>query len=214
MHELDHLLWEEFRLEEGEKRFAELTGVTPDFGGKHPDRGTHNSLLSLGQGKYLELMALDPEQTRTTDLPKEAPANFTPRLFAFAVRTYDLNFVETLIDKAGLEVSGLYVVSRQSPSGEMLNWQSIFVGGHSFSNFMPFFTQFNGTKHPSETSPKGCELLEFSVGHPESERLSSFYKALQVNVPVFRSEYPELLAVLSTPKGKITLNNRDGFVLH
>jgi hypothetical protein len=28
MHELDHLMWEELRLKEGERRFAELTGVT------------------------------------------------------------------------------------------------------------------------------------------------------------------------------------------
>lgn len=120
------------------------------------------------------------------------------------------NLVEKLIQKAGLEVAGLYEVSRQSPSEEMLNWRSIFVGGHSFGNFMPFFTQCGDMAHPSETSPKGCELLEFSVGHPESEMLSSFYKILQVNVPVFQSEYPELLAVLSTPKGKVTLNNREG----
>jgi hypothetical protein len=214
MHELDHLLWEEFRLDEGEKRFAGLTGVVPAFGGKHPDRGTHNSLLSLGKGKYLELVALDVEQAKANDLPKEAPVNFVPRLFAFAVRTYDLNFVEKLIQKAGLEVSGIYDVSRQSPSGELLKWQSIFVGGHSFGNFMPFFTQFNGTKHPSETSPEGCKLLEFSVGHPESETLENFYKALQVNVPVFWSEHPELRAILLTPRGKVTLNNHDGFIIY
>jgi hypothetical protein len=57
MHELDHLLWEELRLEESEQRFTELTGVRPAFGGTHPNQGTHNSLLSLGQGKYLELRA-------------------------------------------------------------------------------------------------------------------------------------------------------------
>jgi hypothetical protein len=213
MHELDHLLWEEFRLEDGEERFAELTGVRPAFGGTHPDRGTHNSLLSLGQGKYLKLIAPDPEQANSK-FSQQAPANFTPRLFAFAVRTYDLNFVEMLIQKAGLEVSGLYDVSRQSPSGEMLNWRSIFVGGHLFGNFMPFFTQCGDMTHPSETSPKGCELLEFSVGHPDNETLSSFYKTLQVNVPVFQSEHPELIAVLSTPKGKVILNNHEGFVLH
>jgi hypothetical protein len=148
MHELDHLLWEEFRLEEGEKRFAELTGITPPFGGTHPGRGTHNSLLSLGHCKYLELIAPDPEQTKTADLPQQAPVNFTPRLFAFTVRTYDLTLVKRLIKEAGLEVSGLYDVSRQSPSGERLNWQSIFVGGHEFGNFMPFFTQCGDMVHP------------------------------------------------------------------
>ena len=48
MHKLDHLLWQERDLREGEARFAELTGVTAVYGGPHAEGGTHNSLLSLG----------------------------------------------------------------------------------------------------------------------------------------------------------------------
>lgn len=208
MLELDHLLWEEFRLDEGEKRFAELTGIMPAFGGTHPDAGTHNSLLSLGHGKYLEIIAPDPTHLNWAHLPKEAPANFRPGLFAFAVRTYDLVLVEGLIERAGLNVGSRHNVSRQLPNGEVLKWESILVGGHTFGNFIPFFTYCGDMIHPSETSPKGCELLEFSVGHPESRELSRLYKVLQVNVPVFHSESPQLRAVLSTPKGSVTLRSR------
>ena len=35
-------------------------GATPAPGGHHPLMGTHNQLLSLGPGEYLEVIAIDP----------------------------------------------------------------------------------------------------------------------------------------------------------
>jgi hypothetical protein len=218
MHEIDHILWEESNLEEGAQRFARITGVTPVFGGKHPGRGSHNSLLALGSNKYLEIIAPDPEQAAVANLTagnltKEKVANFTPRLLTFAVRAYDLTHAQKLMKEAGLEASDLRDGSRQLPSGGMLKWQSMSAGGHEFGRLIPFFIQWGDTTHPSETSPKGSELLGFSVGHPDSETLKGLYQTLQINVPVLQSDYPELRAVLSTPKGKVTLNNREGIVI-
>ena len=79
MHDLDHLIWEEFDLEQAEKRFLNLTGVVPAFGGTHPG-GTHNSLLSLGDGKYLEIIAIDPARAEAFGYPTEAPPTFTHQL--------------------------------------------------------------------------------------------------------------------------------------
>lgn len=211
MYELDHLLWEELRLSEGERRFAELTGVTPAFGGNHPDMGTHNSLLSLGQGKYLEITALDPAHPEAARLPKETPPGFTPRLFAFGVRTYDLAHVEQLVKASGLNVSDVHDISRRSPNGQVLTWQIVVVEDHDFGNLVPFFTLCGDMVHPSETAPKGCELLEFSVGHPRHRQLSGLYTALEINVPVFESEKPQLRAVLTTPKGEVVLDSGERF---
>lgn len=210
MYELDHLMWEELRLSEGERRFAALTGVTPAFGGNHPDMGTHNSLLSLGQGKYLEIIALDPAHLKAANLSEETLSNFTPGLFAFGVRTYDLARVGQLVSAGGLKVSDVHSISRQSPDGRMLRWQTVVVEGHDFGAFIPFFTLCGDMVHPSETAPKGCDLLEFSVGHPQHRQLSELYAALKINVPVLESEQPQLRAVLSTPKGKVVLDSGGG----
>ncbi len=210
MHELDHLLWEEQRLSEGERRFAALTGITPAFGGRHPDMGTHNSLLSLGQEKYLEIIALDPAHLKAANLPEEKLSNFTPGLFAFGVRTYDLLRVGQLVGAGGLKVSDVRNISRQSPDGQTLTWQTVVVEGHDFENLVPFFTLCGDMLHPSETAPKGCELLEFSVGHPQHRELSRLYAALEVNVPVRESEQLRLRAVLATPKGEVVLDSSGG----
>ena len=210
MHELGHLLWEELRLSEGERRFAALTGVNPAFGGNHSDMGTHNSLLSLSQGKYLEIIALDPAHLKAAHLPEETLSNFKPRLFAFGVRTHDLARVEQLASAGGLKVSDVHNISQQSPDGRMLRWQTVVVEGHNFGDFIHFFTLCGDMVHPSETAPKGCDLLEFSIGHPQHRELSRLYTALEINVPVLESEQPRLRAILSTPKGEVVLDSGGG----
>jgi hypothetical protein len=199
----------ELYLSDGEERFATLTGIKPAFGGVHTHGDTHNSLLSLGQNMYLEIIAPVPGQIPSDHTAKEKLRDFVPGLFAFAVNANDLHLVENLAKQAGLNISSSHQISRQSPSGEMLQWDSIFLGGHSFGHFIPFFLHFNGINHPSETSPKGCRLLEFSVGHPKHQELAHLYKILQINISVFESHYPKLNAKLSTPKGIITLNNHE-----
>lgn len=214
MYELDHLMWEEWRLSEGEKRFAAATGVTPAFGGKHPEAGTHNSLLSLGPSSYLEIIALDPEHPSASAVPEKAPPAFMPRLIGFGVRVYDLTQLERQISACGLEVgqlqTELHTVSRQSATGHTMTWRTAVIGGHTFGRYLPFFTYCGGRVHSSEISPKGCHLLEFSVGHPRARELSQLYAALQIDVPVFQAAAPKLLAILSTPKGLVSLDSQAG----
>ena len=114
MHDLDHILWEEYSLAEGEERFLELTGIKPAFGGNHPELGTHNSLLSLGRGKYLELIAPNSEHPKMADWPKEPPPNFKSGLFAFVMRSLDLGLTEELVEQAGCEIKKRLEVGRSS----------------------------------------------------------------------------------------------------
>ena len=58
---LDHLVLACDELGAGVEYLAQLTGVTPQPGGKHPTMGTHNAVLRLGPRTYLELIAIDPE---------------------------------------------------------------------------------------------------------------------------------------------------------
>ena len=51
--QVDHILLGIDDLDRGMEQFEKLTGVRPVYGGKHP-RGTHNALVSLGNGTYLE----------------------------------------------------------------------------------------------------------------------------------------------------------------
>ncbi|MBC9245680.1 VOC family protein [Paracoccus sp. 11-3] len=59
----DHIAIATRDLTEGAAWLQDKLGVSPSSGGKHPLMGTHNMLLSLGPGEYLELIAFDPAAT-------------------------------------------------------------------------------------------------------------------------------------------------------
>ena len=54
---LDHVIIGCNDLDAGIRFVQERTGVRAVPGGVHPDRGTSNALLSLGDRQYLEIMA-------------------------------------------------------------------------------------------------------------------------------------------------------------
>jgi Glyoxalase-like domain len=59
--ELDHLVVAARTLEEGAQYVADALGVEPADGGRHPGMRTHNRLLGLWGGLYLEIIAPEPD---------------------------------------------------------------------------------------------------------------------------------------------------------
>ncbi|MEZ5774434.1 MAG: VOC family protein [Hyphomicrobiaceae bacterium] len=57
----DHIAIAATTLEEGVAFCRERLGVTVPAGGRHPIMNTHNAVMSLGEGVYLEVIAIDPE---------------------------------------------------------------------------------------------------------------------------------------------------------
>ena len=64
MIQLDHLVVAASTLDQGSRFLEELLGTSLQVGGQHVGFGTHNRLLSLGSDTYLELIAIDPNQTQ------------------------------------------------------------------------------------------------------------------------------------------------------
>lgn len=96
--ELDHFVIAARTLEEGAAWLESRLGASPVPGGKHPTMGTHNQLLSLGPGLYIEVIAVDPDAA-----PPQRPRWFeldtpglggrlanSPELIHWAERTDDL----------------------------------------------------------------------------------------------------------------------------
>jgi hypothetical protein len=71
--QLDHLVVLAPTLESGARHVSDALGCDTVEGGRHAAMGTHNRLLNLWGGQYLEVVAIDPQA--------EAPAR--PRWFGF-----------------------------------------------------------------------------------------------------------------------------------
>jgi hypothetical protein len=62
MAAFDHLVVSASTLEEGALAVEDRLGVPTEAGGRHPLMATHNRLLRLGDGEYLEIIAAEPDQ--------------------------------------------------------------------------------------------------------------------------------------------------------
>ena len=204
---LDHIVVAARTLAEGTHWLEERLGVPLSAGGRHELMGTHNRLLSLGPGRYLELIAVDPEaapppRPRWFDL--DAPAMQSrlgkgPALITWAVRTDDIDAVLASTAAGRPEVlpmaRGAYrwrigvppsgALAQAGTSATVIQWQS---------------------GHPAQALPdSGCRLEKLLLHHPDAPASLAALRAVGLGAaePVeARRDGPEgLSAFIRTPHG-------------
>lgn len=203
---VDHLIIGTPDLREGMARAEELLGVVPAMGGQHPGFGTRNALLSLGKGKYLEILGPDPDQPEP-----DGPRLFgvdglaAPRLVTWVAKGSEL---ESLVREAGRYGSCLGSVhsgGRKQLDGSILSWKVTDPFMPREGGVVPFFIDWGGTPHPSETAPPGCELLDLRAEHPDADRVRAILLGLGLDLRVEPATVPALVASIRTPRGTVEL---------
>jgi hypothetical protein len=206
---VDHLLVGVNDLEAGIAWVEKATGVRAVAGGSHPGVGTRNALLSLGERRYLEIIAPDPAQTDYR-FRVDVRELEEPRLVTWAAATRDIDAVSETARAAGFEVSGPEEGSRARPDGTVLRWKTLRLEndlGHAGVEPIPFFIEWAAdSKHPSQDSPGGCELLSFRIEHPKSADVAAVLAALGIPVRVEAAASARLSATLRTPMGEASLD--------
>lgn len=125
---LDHMILGCNNLDTGISFVEERTGIRALFGGVHPDRGTANALLSLGERHYLEIMAPDskgkavpPWAAKQLDVLKTLA---TPRLITWAIHPRDIDALANKLRALGMQVLGPFPGSRTRPDASVLSWKT------------------------------------------------------------------------------------------
>jgi len=205
---VDHLLLGVADLDRGIAWVEERTGIRPIIGGVHPGRGTRNALMSLGDGKYLEVIAPDPAQT-TYSFQTDVRTLREPRLVTWAAGTKDIDAVAQRAKTAGVSVFGPSDGSRARPDGTRLAWRTLGVGTSLAAGNIdpiPFFIQWSAnTVHPSIDSPKGCALKEMRITHPNAPAVAKVLGGVGIEADVAIGSDAAIHATLSTPKGLVHL---------
>lgn len=195
---LDHLAVAAETLEEGCAAVEDALGVAPRGGGKHAHFGTHNRLLGLAGGLYLEVIAIDPEapapaHPRWFDLDRFSGR---PRPHVWICRTDDLDGFVAAHPEAGVPLA----LARGD-----LNWRMAVprTGVLPFDNRFAAAIEWQGEAHPAaRLAASGCALRRLVVAHPDAAALRAALAA-ELCEPrvVFEPGAPALRAEVDTPRG-------------
>jgi len=203
---LDHIILGCNDLDLGVELVEQNTGVRPAIGGVHPGRGTRNALLSLGERRYLEIIAPDPAQQKIVHFPQIREMR-VPRLIGWAVHPPDIAATAKLLRDNQIVFSGPDDGSRKRPDGLVLNWKTINLGDDR-RGILPFFIEWSADSvHPSKDAPKKCDLDYFTVMGVDPAELSQVFKRIGVDAAVERSDKDRLRAHITGPKGELGLSS-------
>jgi len=201
---LDHILLGSPDLQAGIDFVEKHTGVGATFGGVHPGRGTQNALLSLGNRRYLEIIAPDPAQPAVKNpIASNLHSLAEPRLVGWAAHPGSVTAFAEKLTAVGLKYEGPTPGSRKRPDGQLLKWQIVSLADTA-SGLLPFFIEWGqDSVHPSVDAPRGCTFLSFAAETPDPEKLAATLKTLNLDLLVKKGEKPRLHAVISGPKGNL-----------
>jgi Glyoxalase-like domain len=201
---LDHILLGCNDLDRGIELVEENTGVRPAIGGVHPGRGTRNALLSLGERRYLEVIAPDPKQSEIVHYP-QLRSMIEPRLIGWAVHPPDIAAVAKQLRENNIAFTGPDDGSRKRPDGRVLTWKTVNLADDRHG-LLPFFIEWSpDSVHPSTDAPANCTLDYFEILSDEPDELAATIKRMGLDVPVQRSDKPRLRALITGPKGDLGL---------
>lgn len=96
------------------------------MGGEHPRAGTHNALITLADGCYLELIAVkNPDLAQHVPFANQALHSLKTahRLAHAALDSSDLQNDAAAIQLHGLAMENIIEGTRQRPDGQVLHWQ-------------------------------------------------------------------------------------------
>ncbi|WP_027210290.1 VOC family protein [Burkholderia sp. WSM2232] len=224
---LDHLVVSARTLDEGTQYVADVLGVQPAGGGTHPLMRTHNRLLNLWGGAYLEVIAVDPHADNAYEAaPGAAPR---PRLFAlddaatrarleagpylshWVVRVDRPKHLPTWQAQYPQRIPPIVPLTRGDfawglsvpEDGAFPSWQGVGDG------VLPSLIQWDTARHPSALLPdSGIALKALKALHPQAgtvaEQLQWLGAAHLIELQTTDGA-AALVAELETPSGLRTL---------
>ena len=135
--QIDHVLIAVDDLTLASDVFRTRYGLTSLEGGEHPDWGTANRIVPLGDA-YLELVTVvDPSQASLSSFGRWVrQADRFPRLLGWAARTINLDAIARRLD---LTVAA---GTRTRPDGQVLRWKLAGVEHAAADPSHPFFIEW------------------------------------------------------------------------
>lgn len=207
MLQLDHVVVIAPSLEEGAAHVKAQLGIDMPFGGEHPQMGTHNLLLRLGDAVFLEVIAVNP----AAPAPKRArwfglddtesvlsAWNEGRRLRAWVAQT---RAFDSVLAAHGAWLGESVRVSRGDRSWRFIMRQD---GSLPADGVAPPVIDWGERGNPASAMPDhGATLESFIIEHPDPDGVLSLYERMGVTDPpeVRQGERFRYRATIRTPGG-------------
>ena len=204
---IDHLVYAVPDLPTALDWFAEQTGIRPAVGGRHLTRGTHNAVVSLGDGAYLEIIAPDPENHDVAP-PRwmAVDAIAKPTLTRWALKSDDLERDAALLQAINPHHGRIVDGSRSLTDGATLNWRMTLPQSEPLVELLPFLLDWSSSDfHPTERMGPGYELLDLNFGHSDPEAMQTNFARFGYKAAITEQKLPQIIARLKTPRGILRL---------
>lgn len=178
-------------------------GVKMQSGGEHARFGTHNHLMGLNDGLYLEAISIDPKAPKP-DRPRWFNLDHfsgAPRLTNWICATSNMADALAKWPEAG----GAVALERGALGWEMAVPET---GALPFDGMFPPLITWHGTLHPAQMlNESGVALTQLSVIHPLAAKLSERLGTISGALVRFEiAEEPALVAEFATPHGPRVLS--------
>ena len=214
---VDHLVYGVTgSLAEAMATFQRRTGVAPMRGGQHDGLGTHNALVSLGDGAYFEIICRDPEQPSPQRLWMGMESLSDERSAAMLTwatdRAGEITEAVLAARTQGYDPGDVEELKRRKPDGSTLRWSLAYrhftrlqqgAGG----GIVPFLIEWE-SESPAAAAPGGIELVGLRA---EAKDLAAVERGLRslgiapADLQLQHGEEDRLFAILRTPKGIVEL---------
>lgn len=182
--QFDHLAIAADNLAQGIEYIKQKFNVTIPFGGEHDQMGTHNHLMQIGDGIFLELITINPAanppippQKRWFNLDDpnlQQQLKQQPKLITWVARTADL---KAELKNLNTNIGNIHNVTRGA-----LNWQITIPedGKLTEHGLIPTLIQWQNNQTPAPNmADLGIKLKSLTLTHPKSDDLKQQLKAYQ-----------------------------------
>lgn len=132
---IDHVTLAASRIESLAGAFA-AAGLAADYGGLHSNGITHMSLVAFDDGSYVELISVARPGQPAPKWQEHMVHEGGP--CAWAVRCDDLASEVQRLRSRGVSVADAAPLERKRPDGQLVEWESAFVGDHAPGAMHPF----------------------------------------------------------------------------